>query len=107
MGIPTGWCTSPYSESITRLVVNEFTRLFIRIDCPPVSSDLNPCDYYLWGRLEELVNNRAYDNISALKRALSKVWSELDKDEVAWACNLFPDRVRSCLKARGNRFEMN
>ena len=78
-----------------------------REDWPPASPDLNPCDYYLWGRLEELVNNRAYDNIPALKRTLSKVWSELDQDEVARACSLFPDRVRSCLKARGNRFEMN
>ena len=56
-------------------------------------------------RLEALVNNRAYDHIPALKRALAKAWSKLDQNEVDRACNLFPERVRSCLKARGNRFE--
>ena len=105
MNIPTGWCTCPYRENITRLVIIQRTMFLSHDEWPHSSPDLNPCDYYLWGRLKAIVNNKSYDNILALKLALVKAWSELDQGEVARACNLFPDRVRHCLKARGNRFE--
>ena len=55
---------------------------------PPSSSDLNPCDYYIWGMLEIKVNNRAYDTVSSLMRALKRAWDDLDQDEVARACNI-------------------
>ena len=65
----------------------------------PSSPDLNPCDYYLWGRLEQMVNNRSYDSISALKRALTRAWAELNQDEVSRACNSFVGRVKGLLKS--------
>ena len=36
---------------------------------PPSIPDLNPCDCYLRVKLEKVVNNWAYDSISALKVA--------------------------------------
>ena len=76
-----------------------------REEWPPSSPDLNPCDYYLWGRLEAIVNNRAYNDIPSLKRALKRAWEDLDQEEIARACNIFQNRVRCCLKAEGMRFE--
>ena len=38
-------------------------------------------------------------------RALKRAWDDLDQEEVARACNIFPDRVRRCLDAKGLRFE--
>lgn len=72
---------------------------------PPSRPDLNPCDFYLWRRLEEKVNSKAYDNIPALKQALTKVWGELDQNEVARACKTFQDQLSECLRAKGKRFE--
>ena len=72
---------------------------------PPSSPDLNPCDYYLWGRMEAVVNNRAYDSVQALQRAIRRAWKDLDQDEVARACRSFPERLRKCIKGKGNRFE--
>ncbi|KAI6650137.1 MhmaT1 transposase [Oopsacas minuta] len=43
-----------------------------REEWPPSSPDLNPCDYYLWERLEAIVNNRSYNDIPSLKRALKR-----------------------------------
>ena len=36
-------------------------------DWPPSSPDINACDFYLWGRLEAIVNCRSYDSIVSLK----------------------------------------
>ncbi|KAI6655436.1 hypothetical protein LOD99_2271 [Oopsacas minuta] len=50
-----------------------------RKEWPPSSPDLNPSDYYLWGRLEAIVNNRSYNDIPSLKRALKRAWKDLDQ----------------------------
>ena len=39
------------------------------------------------------MNNRACFNIPVLKRALAKAWPKLDQNEVARACNLFPEEI--------------
>ena len=75
-----------------------------REEWPPSSPDINPCDYYLWGRLEAIVNKHSYSDVQSLKRALKKAWAELDQGEVAHACNLFTIKVRRCINAKGNRF---
>ena len=48
-----------------------------------------------------MVNNRSYDSIPALKRALTRAWAELNQDEVSRACNSFVGRVRATIKAKG------
>ena len=42
-----------------------------RDEWPPSTPDLNPCGFYLRGRLEQKVNNRLYNSIQALMRALT------------------------------------
>ena len=34
-----------------------------REEWPPSSPDINQCDYYLWGRLEAIVNNHSYSDV--------------------------------------------
>ena len=105
MAISTGWAPAHTAKISQDWLSSKIPGFLNRDEWPSSSPDLNPCDYYLWGRLETLVNNRSYNSIPALKRALKKAWCELDQDEVARACKLFPSRLKVCLKARGNRFE--
>jgi len=71
---------------------------------PPYSPDLNPCDYYLWGRLEAIVNTKRYTSIDALKVAITSAWKSLDDNEVALACSSFQSRLMACVRAKGNLF---
>ena len=83
---------------------NNIPDFFNKDEWPPSSPDLNPCDYYLWGRMEAIVNNHAHKSLQALKRAILRSWNDLDHEEVARACNNFPERLKMCIKARGKRF---
>ena len=95
------------AKSSLEWLANNVPNFLGRDQWPPSSPDLNPCDYYLWGRMEQKVNNRAHDTIESLKRALIRAWGELDQNEVTRACNSFEDRVRATIKAKGKRFEIN
>ena len=98
MDISTGWCTAHTAKSTQHWLSVNVPAVLGREEWSPSSPDLNPCDYYSWGRLEAIVNNHSY-------RALKMAWAELDQGEVARACNLFTIRVRRCISAKGNRFE--
>lgn len=78
-----------------------------RDEWPPNSPDLNPCDYFLWGRLEECVNTKRFDSVESLKAAIAAAWEELDNAEVIAACGEFKTRLRNCVKAKGGLFEMD
>ena len=74
-------------------------------DWPPSSPDINPCDFYLWGRMEAIVNSRSYDSIESLKRAIRRTWDQLDQEEVANVCRKFPEKLKKCIQTKGKRFE--
>jgi hypothetical protein len=78
-----------------------------RDEWPPNSPDLNPCDYYLWGRLEDMVNTKRYESVESLKAAITAAWDALDNAEVTAACSAFKKRLRKCVKAKGGLFEMD
>ena len=71
---------------------------------PPYSPDLNPCDYFLWGRLEALVNTKRFDSIDSLKAAIRVAWDALDDREIASACAQFRKRLMLCVRASGGVF---
>ena len=63
---------------------------------PPYSPDLNPMDYYVWGRLESLVNYKEHHSLQELKQSLRREWTRLDQDEVCRACMSWPEREAVC-----------
>ena len=42
------------------------------VDCPPYSSDLKPCDYFLWGYLKDTVFKDAPATFQDLRTAISR-----------------------------------
>lgn len=78
---------------------------FIRAaEWPPYSPDLNPLDYYLWGRMESLVNTKRFDSVESLKVAIRQCWDSLDDSEVSAACAGFKSRLTKCVEANGGIF---
>ena len=71
---------------------------------PANSPDLNPCDFYLWGRLEDIVNTKRYSTVASLKAAIQSAWDALDDEEVAAACLSFKNRLSLCVGASGGVF---
>lgn len=72
---------------------------------PAASPDLNPLDFYVWSRLEQLVCTKNYPSIAALKMALTREWSNIPQDEVRAAIASWRTRLRACARANGGYFE--
>jgi hypothetical protein len=73
---------------------------------PATLPDLNPCDYFLWGYLEQKVNCKSYDSIKQLKAALVMAWHKLDQNMVKAACvQEFKKRLALVIKQKGGPFE--
>jgi hypothetical protein len=72
---------------------------------PPYSPDLNPMDYYAWGRLEAVTNNREYKSLEALKASVIKEWAALDQNELCRACLSWRKRLTRCVKNKGQNVE--
>ena len=66
------------------------------IPWPPYSPDLNPCDYYLWGRAKE--DYLSSPNIQQHKMA------DISLEECQKAIEDFPRRLQLCLGAEGGHF---
>ena len=72
---------------------------------PPSSPDCNPCDYYLWGVLEQQVNCRPYNTKDELKVAIVDAMRSLSRHELAKACSSFRGRVEMVVAAEGGFIE--
>ncbi|QQP52579.1 Transposable element tcb2 transposase [Caligus rogercresseyi] len=72
---------------------------------PANTPDLNPCDYYLWGKVEGLACKKYHTSVETLKQSIIKTMKELDPQEVSRACISFRRRVDSVVKNGGSHYE--
>jgi inhibitor of nuclear factor kappa-B kinase subunit alpha len=79
---------------------------FSTSEWPASSPDLNPLDYFVWSRLEQLACTINHPSVSSLKRSLSKAWAELPMEEVRAAVQAWRKRLAACVKAKGAFLEM-
>ena len=63
---------------------------------PSNSPDLNPCDFWMWGVVEQKSNSTTPASVSDLKKAIRKAASTIDQDEARRACSAFRRRLREC-----------
>lgn len=73
-------------------------------DWPSASPDLNPLDYRLWAELEGMACRRRHPNIESLKRALVRAVANFPMDVVRAAIDEWPQRLKSCVRAKGGHF---
>ena len=72
---------------------------------PPMSPDLNPMDYSMWGVLEASVAARNVKSLDRLRRVVQEEWDKMPMKIVRAAIDSWPDRIRRCIRKRGGRFE--
>ena len=77
------------------------------IPWPARSPDLNPLDFYLWGRLKSLVYSSAVPNSEVLQQRI-ELGCEIIRGELNGLCNVqrsLKRRARVCLQVQGQHFE--
>lgn len=72
---------------------------------PPNSPDLNPCDFWMWGVIEEKSNSHAHASVSDLKKSIKKAASGIDPEEARRACAAFRGRLERVRDADGGHIE--
>lgn len=77
---------------------------------PARSPDLTPLDFFLWGKVKDLVygaENLPYATLDQLRRKIVKVFDELNHSEVRAATESVVRRCNLCLANDGAQFEHN
>jgi inhibitor of nuclear factor kappa-B kinase subunit alpha len=72
---------------------------------PPASLDLNPLDYYVWGRLEANVNRTQHRSLASLRSSIEAVCAALPFEELRASIDSWWKRLRACIRSKGHRFE--
>ena len=82
------------------------THAFISPDLwPPISPDLNPVDYKIWGVMQQRVYQTKVQNVNDLKQRLINVWADMQQSVIDDAIDQWRKRLHSCVRARGGQFE--
>lgn len=72
---------------------------------PPSSPDCNPLDYYVWGVVEAEVNNEPHNRKDALRKKITAVMTNMNREELARACRRFRSRLEQVVEANGDYIE--
>lgn len=72
---------------------------------PPRSPDLTVLDYYLWGRVKDVVYRERPTTREDMIRRIRDCILSLDEDEILRAIDNFERRVLACIEENGAHFE--
>ena len=68
-------------------------------DWPSASPNLNPLDYKLWSKLQEIACKKRHPNIESLKRSLRNTAADFLVDVVRNSIDGWPQRLKDCVRA--------
>ena len=95
---------APVHNSI--LVTDYLTKTGIKIvPQPPYSTDLGPCDFWLFPKLKEKLRGCRYETIEEMKEAVTKVIDMLTQEDFHGAFQKLLERYDKCIAAGGDYFE--
>ena len=74
---------------------------------PPRSPDLNPCDFFLWGHLKQLVYKTPVNTVQELINRIQNAAAEIRRnpDMIARLQPSLIRRAEGCLANEGRHFE--
>lgn len=94
--------TSHTAKTTQAFCSHRFCDFLRKDEWPAASPDLNPCDFFLWGWLQQLVNNKSYASIVQLRRSIERAWIHLDPEMVESACvHEFKKRLDLVIRQKG------
>jgi hypothetical protein len=73
---------------------------------PPRCQDLNPCDFYLWGKLKDKVYVNNPHILDELKDNIRVKISHIMREELHRVAGNIFRRSEACLQAEGRHFEI-
>ena len=95
---------APVHNSI--LVTDYLTKIGIKaVLHSPYSSDLAPCDFWLFPKLKENLIGCHYETIKEMKAAMTKVIDTLTKEDFHGAFQKLLEQYIVCIGAGGDYFE--
>jgi transposase len=93
------------TRSVQTWCENHFPTFIDKESWPPVSPDLNPMDFSVWGLLEAKVGGVRYKNLDDLEQALQKAWDDIDVEYLRPTVLSVMTRLSRCVAAKGGLFE--
>ena len=66
---------------------------------PSNSFDLNPCDYYLWSRVESETCETLYGSINSLKKSIKVAMNKIDTVDIIDAVAAFRRSLKAVIAA--------
>jgi hypothetical protein len=72
---------------------------------PPTSSDLNPCDFYFWGKLKSAVHANNPHDLEALEQKICEEIYNIQQRELQQVSRNLFKRIQVCLTAEGRHFK--
>jgi hypothetical protein len=95
--------TATYAINVLNEVFED--RLISRGLWPARSSDLNPCDLYLWGNLKDKVYSNNPHTLVERKQNIRETISSIEVRELKLVSNNILKRHEACLRVEGRHFE--
>lgn len=76
-----------------------------RTSWPARSPDLTPLDFYVWGRLKDMVYSECPTTAEDMRVRIRQACAQLTRDEIRRAQEGFTRRLTACINAGGQQFE--
>ena len=72
---------------------------------PPISSDVNPMDYYVWGVVEKEANKCLHNNKESLKAPIADVMGNMQEAPLICTCSRLRSRIEGVIETEGGLIE--
>ena len=97
--------TSHTAKKVQDWCKSNFKSFWTKELWPPSSPDLNPMDFGIWSILEQKACTSSHMSVAALKKKLTKSWSEIDENTIRATCDQIIPRLRKVITQKGSYFE--
>ena len=74
------------------------------VEWPPQSPDLSPLDFFFWGHLKSVYQNRPC-TVDELKVAITTECQRISTETLNRVKDRFVKRINACVNAEGEQFE--
>ena len=75
------------------------------LNYPPYSSDLSPCDFFLFARLKKMLSGNKYTSRSSLGSAIYQCLQQIPKEDNLSAFRDWVKRLQKCVSVKGKYVE--
>ncbi|GBN85871.1 hypothetical protein AVEN_38515-1 [Araneus ventricosus] len=90
----------------TRVIAYQYPNSYIgEFHRPHISPDLNPCDFFLWGHMKDLVYKKKPTDFISLKGSITDSFASIKRKTLELVTDNFVTRLRYCINSDGSHFE--